>query len=55
MCLQKLGRVRDNARLFHLVGNGISTVRLNRVVSPVPEIRSDSLPRLQSWNRTCMS
>ena len=28
MCLQRLRRVRDDARLFHLVGNGISTVRL---------------------------
>ena len=28
MCLQRLGRVRNNARLFYLVGNGISTVRL---------------------------
>ena len=28
MCLQRLGRVRNNARLFHLVGNGIGTVRL---------------------------
>ena len=28
MCPQRLGRVRNNARLFHLVGNGSSTVRL---------------------------
>ena len=28
MCLQRLKRVRNNARLFHLVGNGIGTVRL---------------------------
>ena len=28
MCLQRLGRFRDNARLFHLVGNGTSTIRV---------------------------
>ena len=28
MSLQSLRRVRNDARLFHLVGNGISTVRL---------------------------
>ena len=28
MCLQRLRRVRNNARLFHLIGNGIGTVRL---------------------------
>ena len=28
MSLERLRRVRNDARLFHLVGNGISTVRL---------------------------
>ena len=28
MCLQRLGRVRNDARLLHLVGNGNSTFRL---------------------------
>ena len=38
-----LGRERDQYRSPH------------RIVSPVPEIRSDGLSRLQSWNRTYMS
>ena len=35
---------------FTWLGSGIGTVRLVGIVSPVPEIRSDGLPRLRSWN-----
>ena len=38
-----LDRERDRYRSPH------------RIVSPVPEIRSDGLPRLQSWHQTCKS
>ena len=55
MCFQKLRRIWNNARLF-LLGRERDLCRSpHRIVSPLPEIRSDGLPRLQSWNQTCKS
>ena len=55
MSLQRLRRVRNDARLFHLVGNEISTVRLLVSSHQFQKFVQRSLPRLRSWNRTCTS